>query len=627
MGAFYEEFARELDRWRSRFAGRPRAEINHLLLLSLEREGMVTVAYREELMLHRLEAAPLSPEARELIHHALLWAWKDEEMHTVYLRGALLKLGSRPICLRALLRQAVGITGGWASSVRQHVRWHEAPLSRTLATLITTAGTVAGQVPREIREHLRYRPFREFCRLNVDAERTAWLCYERLLQLAREHPEVFPTPVEDIVRIQADESRHERIFEVVGAALDEQDGLAPEATEEGLAARIAEIGDYFLPRARRGTAVQDHPLGRGGEVRVAQGAGAAEKLPLFRRLLEEAGLRDEVLRRAEQQGKEVSALRVVIKPTFMMGYHRKDRSPITDPELLHELAVFLHDCGCRDLVIAEARNIYDRFYQHRSVAEVARYFGIESPLYRIVDLSEEQAPYSYARGLAQNCVGESWRDGDLRISFGKLRTHPVEGVSLAIGNLEGIGARCDEFFFAERQAHRDTALMMLLDAFPPHFSLLDGYDQAADGLVGIMGCPCPPSPRRLYAGLDPLSVDLVAARHLHLREPGRSPFLRAAGHWFGDPAPKVRVIGPDTPLESWRDPSHNEWATLLSLISMPIYRYGSCRGALFVPEMDTDAFPPHAPEPRRLQAARRAVQALLGLRFSGRAASDAGRAG
>ncbi len=72
----------------------------------------------------------------------------------------------------------------------------------------------------------------------------------------------------------------------------------------------------------------------------------------------------------------------------------------------------------------------------------------------------------------------------------------MEGVSLAIGNLEGTGARCDEFFFAERQAHRDTALMMLLDAFPPHFSLLDGYDQAPDGLVGIMGCPRPKSPRR-----------------------------------------------------------------------------------------------------------------------------------
>jgi hypothetical protein len=83
------------------------------------------------------------------------------------------------------------------------------------------------------------------------------------------------------------------------------------------------------------------------------------------------------------------------------------------------------------------------------------------------------------------------------------------------------------------------------------------------------------------------------------------------------------VIGPDTPLEAWRDPFHSEWASLLSLVSMPIYRYGSCRGALFVPEMDTEAFPPHAPEPRRLQLARRAVQRLLGLRFPRRGARTA----
>lgn len=617
MGSFYEEFERELTRWQHRFAGRPRDEIDYLLLLSLEREGMVTVAYREELMQHRLRAASLSPEARSLIHHALLWTWKDEEMHAIYLRGALLKSGNRPMCFRARLRQAVGYTGGWASSVRQHVHWHEAPVSRALATLLTTVGTLTGQVPREIREYLRYRPFRDFCALNVDAERTAWLCYERLLQLARQHPDAFPALVEDIARIQADEARHERVFKVVGAALDERDSLKPDTTEEGLAAQIGEIGDYFLPRARRGVATQDHPLGSGGEVRVVQGRSAAEKLPLFRRLLEDLQLREQVARRAEQAGKGVADLRVVIKPTFMMGYHRKDRSPITDPELLQELARYLHDCGCRNLTVVEAQNIYDRFYRNRSVAEVARYFGLESPLYQVVDLSEEQVSYPYARGLAQYTVGRSWRDADFRISFGKLRSHPVEGVSLAIGNLEGIGARCDEFFFAERQAHRDTALMMLLDAFPPHFSLLDGYDQAPDGLVGIMGCPRPRRPYRLYASRDPLAVDLVAARHLRLREPRRSSFLRAAGHWFGDPTPEVRVVGPDTPLDAWRDPFHNEWATLLSLVAMPIYRYGSCRGALFVPEMDTEAFPPVAREPRRLQWARRAVQGLLGLRFPG----------
>ncbi|MGV3719766.1 MAG: DUF362 domain-containing protein [Actinomycetota bacterium] len=536
-------------------------------------------------------------------------------MHTIYLRGALLKVGNLPKKAAAFLHQGAGLTGGWASSVQQHVRWREAPLSRTLATLVTTAGNLTGQVPKEVSEYLRYRPFRDFCQFNVDAENTAWLCYERLLELAREQPDCFPALIEDIVRIQADEERHGRIFEIIRLALDERDGLMEGESAETLAARIGTVGEHFLPRSRRPVTLAEHPVGSGGEVHVAEGAALEAKLPCFRGLLHAVGLRAQLETRARMLEKPVSELRVAIKPTFMLGYHRKDRSPITDPELLGELAAALRELGCRDLAVVEAPNIYDRFYRNRSVAEVASYLGIESPLFRVVDLSEEQEPYAYARGLAQYCVGRTWREADFRISFGKLRSHPVEGVSLAIGNLEGAGARCDEFFFAERQAHRDTALMMLLDAFPPHLSLVDGYAEAPDGLVGIMGCPRPRTPLRLYGGVDPLAVDITAARHLGLTEPRRSTFIRAACHWFGDPSARLTVIGPDAPVKGWRDPYHNEWATLLSLLAMPIYRFGSCRGALFVPEMYEEAFPPIQREAARLRLARRWVQALLGLRF------------
>jgi hypothetical protein len=96
-----------------------------------------------------------------------------------------------------------------------------------------------------------------------------------------------------------------------------------------------------------------------------------------------------------------------------------------------------------------------------------------------VDLGEEQVPHSYYRGLAQYTVGKSWKDADYRISFGKMCSHPIELVFLTIGNIEWIGARCDEFLFPERQAHRETAVMMLLDAFPPHLGLVDAYDRAA----------------------------------------------------------------------------------------------------------------------------------------------------
>jgi hypothetical protein len=54
----------------------------------------------------------------------------------------------------------------------------------------------------------------------------------------------------------------------------------------------------------------------------------------------------------------------------------------------------------------------------------------------------------------------------------------------------------------------------------------------------------------------------------------------------------------------------------LSIISLPVYVWGSGRGTLFVPEMDERAFPPLQPEGRLLRFGRGAMRRLLGLRHS-----------
>src|SRR5918912_2289454 len=123
MSRVVEAFQRELAAVRRRYAGRPRREMVHLFLLALEREELVSVAYREALIVRRLRRMPVEPAVRELIRHAMLWAWKDEEMHAVYIRGAILRLGTPSLRVRALARQAVGAIGGWSSSIRQHVAW------------------------------------------------------------------------------------------------------------------------------------------------------------------------------------------------------------------------------------------------------------------------------------------------------------------------------------------------------------------------------------------------------------------------------------------------------------------------------------------------------------------------
>jgi hypothetical protein len=199
-----------------------------------------------------------------------------------------------------------------------------------------------------------------------------------------------------------------------------------------------------------------------------------------------------------------------------------------------------------------------------------------------------------------------------------MRTHPVNLVHLTLGNFEGAGSRCDEFIFVERRAHRPAAVMMLLDAFPPHFALLDAYENVPDGVAGVMGCVRPRTPLRVYAAADAVALDQVASRHMGLREPNECAITRAACHWFGDPAGRTRVVGTDAPIREWRGPWTDDWLTLLSFLAYPVYEFGSGRGALFVPEFDERAFPPLGPDGVFRRVARDATRRLLGLRHPGR---------
>jgi uncharacterized protein (DUF362 family) len=606
MGAVFEEFERELERFAQECAGRPREEMRRLFLLALEREQMASVGYRESLIAQRVASLPIDAEAREILRHALLWAWKDEEMHAIYIRGVLLRLGSLPLRVRTYLQQAAGGIGGWAASVGHHLRFRQAPLSWTVATVISWLGLMTGKVPKAVRAHLDFGPFRGFCLFNVDAEQTASRCWERLSRLARDEPEL----LSEFVRMKEDEDRHAQVFATFAAAFDEHDRLVEGESASTLADKMASIGPFFLPAARRGHERRREPA----RVWIGSGLSAGDKRAVFLKLLESCGLAERLLERARAQDKDVSALKVAVKATFMIGYHRKDRSPITDPDLIAILAERLRELGVADVAVVESPTIYDRFYRNRSVHEVARYFGIQSPHFRLVDASQDQVAHHYPRGMAQYSVSRTWKDADLRVSFAKMRSNPVDVATLTVANLEGLGPRHDQYFFAERQAHRDTANMMLLAEFPMHLALLDAYDSASDGLLGMMGGPRPKVPRRIYASGDAMALDRLALRHLGVDDPDRCPTLRAARHWFGEPEGPIEVIGADEPIAGWKGPFATEWSTLLSLLAYPVYQFGSGRGSLFVPEMDEAAFPPVAPPGPWLRFARGAIQASFGLR-------------
>lgn len=102
MGDIYDQFELELASLDRKYAQNPRPQMMRLFLLALEREEIVSVGYREELIAARVETMPIPEHEREIIRHALLWIWKDEEMHAIYIRGAIFKVGGfyAELCLK-----------------------------------------------------------------------------------------------------------------------------------------------------------------------------------------------------------------------------------------------------------------------------------------------------------------------------------------------------------------------------------------------------------------------------------------------------------------------------------------------------------------------------------------------
>jgi hypothetical protein len=143
--------------------------------------------------------------------------------------------------------------------------------------------------------------------------------------------------------------------------------------------------------------------------------------------------------------------------------------------------------------------------------------------------------------------------------------------------------------------------------------------------MGIMGCTHPKSPKRVYASEDALALDLVAARHMGVRDPHRTNILRAACHWFADPSMRIEIIGTDESLRDWQGPYDTEFSTLLSAVAYPVYVFGSGRGSLFVPEMDESAFPPLERATFRRALLRKGLRRMLGLHFSNAKNQRAGK--
>jgi len=494
----------------------PEAQIRAIHLMGLEREQIVAVAYREEAIRARLETIAVDEDCRDAIRHAMRWVWKEEEMHTTFVRGVLLRAGGPVLRARAFLQQLAGAIAGWSSSTLHHVRFRDAPLSRFWAHVFTFFGWLAGKVPRAVTRSLRHLSFRDYCAFSRSAEATAAMCWHRVATLMNETDR--PEAARFYAQMGGDEDHHGAIFELLLESLDEDARLRDGWDAAAMRARLADIGPFYVAREHRADAA-DNPLGAGGEVHVVcdrpgcdHAADGGDAHAALDALLERVDLEGLVRERAAATGKSADALRVAIKPTFMRAYHRDDPTPTTSPTLVRALAGRLRALGCADVAVLESAHIYDWFHEGRDVASVADYVGLTDDALRVVDVEQDLVPHRFARGMADELICATWRDADLRIAFGTLSTHPVDRVYLGLAQLESLMPRSDENVFIERRTHRGPATMSLLGDHPPHLALLDAYEHCADGIGGIMATERPRHPRRLYGGRDAVAVDLVVAR-------------------------------------------------------------------------------------------------------------------
>lgn len=577
----------------------PAKRLSRLLLLALEREQIAAVAYSEQMVIDHIHQLAIDAEAQAIVRRVVLWAQADEALHAQYLRGLLLQ-SRQPLPTAVVLsHQLVGAVSGWVSAVA-HQRRDDHRLRALVARVAVAAGSALGRIPDGLAAELRHQDFGHFCRLNVALEQTAIRSYEHMRT-------VLPAAeVATIERILADEHRHAAVFAVLADAFD-GDRLRHGVTAAHLVTRIGAVSPSFLPgrdRASRET-VAPTAFGVGGPVWVETDQGNAGRREAVRAVLERSGLEELVRRRP--------GATVAVSSSFMLGYHRRDLSNVVHPEVLDELARLLRCWGASDVAVLEACTVYDRFFAHRSVTEVAERLGYRTDHYHLVDVDADLRPTVYDRGLVSSSISARWHDADLRITTAKLAGDPTEVAHLSLVSLCGITGRTDRHLFTDRTVDHRTATLMALDVAPPHFALVDAWAPVADGPLGIMGCARPCSVRRIYAGPDALSVDVAVLDDLGV-DPTLSTFVRQTDNWRGGWQRASEVHGAAGPITGYRTPHRSLWFRFVTATAAPVYLHLSGHGRLFVPAMDTEAFPPLDRPGMIVRAVRWAAQRAFGLR-------------
>jgi hypothetical protein len=112
------EFEAQLARSAAKYQGDPRGELVALLLLALEREQIVAVAYTDKVVEARVATLTAGRALREIVRRGIAWAWRDQEKHAIYTRGILLGFAPFGVRMSAWASQVAPEAPGPAPGVR-----------------------------------------------------------------------------------------------------------------------------------------------------------------------------------------------------------------------------------------------------------------------------------------------------------------------------------------------------------------------------------------------------------------------------------------------------------------------------------------------------------------------------
>ena len=292
------------------------------------------------------------------------------------------------------------------------------------------------------------------------------------------------------------------------------------------------------------------------EVVVIESGKGQSKSDLLDAALEEVRFEELLETVRSKSGKPKADFLIVIKPNLAMFF--KDKSTITDPQLVEHLVDRLHDLGYTKIVLGEAQNVFHKWLRNRGIHNIAKAagYGFQTPEqreYEVFDLSEKddlkECDFPEEYSLSGTPISKYWQDADFRINFAKNKTHEQYLYSLCLKNLLGVIPKEDKHLHYHCCLKVWDVCFELYQQFPVHFNIIDAYE-SNHGNVGSR-VPNPIKTETIIAGTNAILVDWVGAIKMGI-DPSLSPLNRKALEVIKLPE-NYQVIGSLTPYKDWKN--------------------------------------------------------------------------